>query len=171
MTRYLIKVVWGILLTLAGFAGAFASERFENAYIVFYLPDGWTCKQESTEFVCSPPGGNPKSAIIIMTAKFAGPDDSLSKYVEHLNSLAKRPNVAMTQAPRQRKIQDSVWVDATLLNPEVPNYYTRYMAAIKGGLAILYTFSVHRSKYEQLVGSSELAVNNLEVKGVQNPKK
>ncbi|WP_143080765.1 hypothetical protein [Variovorax sp. YR750] len=151
---------------------SYGSERFENSYIAFYLPDGWSCKQEGTEFVCSPPGGRRnRPAIIIMTAKFAGPDDSLSKYVEHLNAKTKTPGVSMTHAPRQRKIRDSVWVDATLFNSEISNYYTRYMATIKGGIAILYTFAVHKSKYDEFIGSSELAVDNLEVKNISGPKK
>ncbi|UVH55137.1 hypothetical protein NWF24_20115 [Variovorax paradoxus] len=171
MMRNCILYAMVLVANMMAAMAAHASERFENSYIAFYLADGWTCKREGTEFVCSPPGGGPKPAIIIMTAKFAGPDDSLSKYVGHINSMTKRPGVSITQAPKQRKIQNSVWVDATLLNSEIPNYYTRYMATIKGDIAILYTFAVHKSKYDQFIESSELAVNNLEVKNVSAPKK
>lgn len=142
------------------------ADKFENLYLSFNLPDGWTCQQEGTEFVCRAPNPSNKNhvAMMIMAAKEAGPDDTLAAYMEHLRKIAPANGATLVKGPVQVKLQGTVWIDATLLGSEVPNYYTRYMATVKDNIAILYTFSVHKSRYENFVGVSTLAVQTLQVK-------
>ena len=52
---------------------------------------------------------------------------------------------SIVKPPIQVNVQGTLWVDTTLLSSEVPDYYTRYMATVKDDVAVLYTFSVHKS--------------------------
>ena len=142
------------------------AEKFENIYLSFNLPDGWTCQQEGTEFVCRAPNPSNKNhvAMMIMTAKEPGPDDTLAAYVEHLGKIAPAKGASVVKPPVQTNLQGTLWIDATLLGSEVPNYYTRYMATVKDNIAVLYTFSVHKSRYQDFAGVSTLAVQTLQIK-------
>ena len=142
------------------------ADKFENIYLSFNLPDGWKCKQEGTEFVCkaSTPSNKNHVAVMIMTAKEPGPTDTLAAYTEHLRTLGPTTGATLIKGPVQVNLQGTIWIDATLLGSEIPNFYTRYMATVKGNLAVLYTFSVHKSRYEDFVGVSTLAVQTLQLK-------
>lgn len=158
-----LKLLMGYFIGLSNPAWA---EKFENAYLSFNLPDGWTCKREVTEFVCDAPNPSNKNrvAIMVMAAKEPGPDDNLAAYTQHLSKEAPAKGATIVKPPILLNLQGTLWVDATLLNSEVPNYYTRYMATVKDNVAVLYTFSVHKSRYEEFAGVSALAVQTLRVK-------
>jgi hypothetical protein len=161
--RILARAV--LFLVLGGSAHVEAAE-FRNSYLWFELPAGWTCEIQETEFVCDPPHvqGQPVSAIMILTAKIPGPDDGLVDYKRVLSDRAALLGQgALIKAPTNVKIGETIWVDATLRGSEIPNYQTRYLATVKSGIAILYTFSAHLSVYSDLEGSAVLAISTLEV--------
>ncbi|MDX8457274.1 hypothetical protein [Mesorhizobium humile] len=146
--------------------GAAFGEDFKNSYIRFSLPTGWSCETEGTAFVCNPPhlNGQPVSAIMIITAKIAGPDDNVTAYFKHLEATAAAigPN-AMKQAPTLTKINGMTWVDCTIEGSEIKNYETRYLAVSANGLAILYTLSAQKDYFGKIIGSAVLAVNTLQM--------
>ena len=155
-----------LLLACSGSAAVAQAAVFENVYLSFRLPDGWTCHMEGTEWVCSPATpGKKKPAVVIMTAKYQGPTDTLSAYVDHLNNLPKsNPNVQVVIPPRQRTVKGIVWIDGMFLNAEVENFYTRYMATVSSGIAVLYTFSFAKSQYSTYYSSSDFAIANITLK-------
>jgi len=56
-----------------------------------------------------------------------------------------------------------IWIDGTLKGSEIPSYRTRYLATVKSGIAILFTFSAHQSVYSDLDGTVVLAASTLKV--------
>jgi hypothetical protein len=127
---------------------------FRNAYISFELPDTWKCNLEQTEWVCrSEQNKESKEAIIILTAKEVGPTDSIPLYQAHLDApisvMSKSGPLTskVVYKSKQETINDQLWVDALHMNSEVPNYFTRYVAAIKKNIAVLVTFSAHKQYY------------------------
>lgn len=155
-----------LVCCLAGVSTLAWAEKFENLYVSFNLPDGWKCQREGTEFVCHAPNPSNRNhaAMMIMTAKVPGPDDTLAAYMEHLGKIAPAKGASVVKTPARVNLQGTLWVDATLLDSEVPNYYTRYMATVKDNIAVLYTFSVHKSRYQDFAGVSMLAAQTLQVK-------
>ncbi|WP_157267979.1 hypothetical protein [Azohydromonas aeria] len=161
------KAQWLAAVSSVLCATVTAAERFENIYLSFNLPDGWKCKQEETEFVCTPPSPTGKNypAMMIMAAKLAGPDDTLAAYKLHLGQIPPATGRGtIVKSPIQTDIQGVLWIDATLLGSEVENYYTRYMATVKGDVAVLFTFSVHKSRYEDFAGAYTLVTQTLKIK-------
>lgn len=128
---------------------------FRNAYVVFEMPETWKCTLEVTEWVCRAEQGNEaKEAIIILTAKEAGPTDAFPLYEQHLNTpialQARGGGGAESKVVYKAKnvtIADQLWMDGLHLGSEVPNYFTRYLATIKDHIAILVTLSAHKNYY------------------------
>lgn len=135
------------------------AKMFRNAYISFELPqENWDCQLDQTEWVCrSQKQPENREAIIILTAKEVGPMDTFEAYKQHLNTSQptayKVPggeNLSkVIYPPKEVKINDHLWVDGLHLNSEVPNYYTRYLATIKEGIAVLVTLSAHKDHYSR----------------------
>lgn len=142
---------------------------FRNAYIAFEMPDDWNCTLEQTEWVCRS-GKEPdiKEAIIILTAKEVGPTDSFPLYESHLNNPISAP--AANQATQSKliykakyvQVNNQKWLDGLHNSSEVPNYFTRYLATIKGRIAVLVTFSAHQrfySKYSTMFHNAIMSMN------------
>jgi len=155
-----------ILLTTAAHA-----KPFRNAYISFELPPSWNCNLEQTEWVCrSESSKESKEAIIILTAKEVGPTDSFQLYEGHLNSPItmnlKTGGTAESKIVYKAKtvqINDQPWIDGLHMGSEVPNYFTRYLATIKGKIAVLVTFSAHKQFYTKYSNDFFKAVMSLRV--------
>ena len=147
------------------------AKTFRNAYLSFELPNGWNCSLEQTEWVCrSESTKQSKEAIIILTAKEVGPTDSYPLYAAHLNSPItlnlKTGGTSQSKIVYKAKnvqINDQPWIDGLHLGSEVPNYFTRYLATIKGRIAVLVTFSAHKQFYTNYSQDFFKAVMSLRV--------
>lgn len=169
-----IKITFWILLVSLIQLHAQA-KTFRNSYVSFDLPDNWNCQIEGTEYVCRTlaPGNESKEAIIILTAKEAGPLDTLQQYEMYLKAPKSIPS--RTGVPTQsqvlkveiRQINNHPWVDGMHLGSEIPNYYTRYMATIKDQLGIVVTFSAHKLYYPKYANDFLKAITSLRVLSIQ----
>lgn len=142
-----------------------SAKQFENSYIAFDMPDDWTCALEDTEWVCNPPADpNGKfPMMVILTAKFVGPDDSPQTYLHHIEELGERPGVVVNEPGRERLIGQVIWLDATLSNTEVEGYRTRYLARTEGRIGVLFTFSAHTSVTDTAKEISDRIARSVEV--------
>jgi hypothetical protein len=171
---YPLVAVFSILLTSAAHA-----KVFRNAYISFELPPSWNCSLEQTEWVCrSESSKESKEAIIILTAKEVGPTDSLQLYESHLNSpIALNLKTGGTSESKivykakTVQINDQTWIDGLHMSSEVSNYFTRYLATLKGRIAVLVTFSAHKqfyTKYSQDFFKAVMSLRVIETKNLAN---
>jgi hypothetical protein len=143
---------------------------FSNQYVSFELPSNWSCKLEGTEWLCvSQLEKQSKEAIIILTAKEAGPNDNLDAYVNHvktervLQDVSGKPVSSKVLNVKQRTINNHPWVDGMQLGSEIASYYTRYLGTVKDRLAILVSFSAHKSHYTKYSQDFLKAVDSLRV--------
>ncbi|HMN68869.1 MAG TPA: hypothetical protein PKC28_10060, partial [Bdellovibrionales bacterium] len=108
-------------------------------------------------------------AIIILTAKEAGPTDTLPAYMAHLQSprtLSGRGGAPLKSQiihVKERMIANQLWVDGMHRGSEVGPYFTRYLATIKDRIAILVTFSAHNQHYTKYSADFIRAVDSLRV--------
>lgn len=151
------------------------AKLFSNSYVSFELPPNWTCKQEGYEHVCvSSFSKKTKEAIIILTAKKRGPQDTLVNYESHLKTprplknYKGQPYNSKVKAVRKRKISGVDWVDATQLGSEVQTYYTRYAATAKDSLGIVVSFSAHKDHYSKYSSDFIRAIQSLKVIAPKN---
>ncbi len=168
MKRPLLSLSLLIFLT----AGTARATTFRNSYVSFDLPERWSCILEQTEYVCraQTSGQESKEAVIILTAKEAGPADNLQAYEAHLKSPKSIPSITgvptlsqVVKPPVVRNIAMHPWVDGFQLGSEIPNYYTRYMATIKDRIGILVTFSAHKKYYSKYANDFFKAIESLRV--------
>ena len=147
------------------------AKTFRNAYVSFDLTERWDCTLEQTEWVCRTGGGagDNREAIIILTAKEVGPSDSMTAYEAHLKtprSIFSRTGTAIQSQilkVEQRNINQHPWVDGMHLASEIPNYYTRYLATTKDKIAVLVTFSAHKTHYSKYSTDFYKAIESLRV--------
>ncbi len=172
----------GLFAVLAtGFALAAVPEQalaktFRNAYVSFELADRWDCTLEQTEWVCRTAAGptDNREAIIILTAKEVGPSDSLTAYQQHLKTARSifarngQPVQSRVLKVEQRTINQHPWIDGMHEASEVPNYFTRYLATTKDKIAILVTFSAHKTHYSKYSQDFFRAIESLRVIATKN---
>ena len=147
------------------------AKTFRNAYVSFDLTERWDCTLEQTEWVCRTGGGagDNREAIIILTAKEVGPSDSLTAYEAHLKtarsifSRTGQPVQSQILKVEQRNINQHPWVDGMHLASEIPNYFTRYLATTKDKIAVLVTFSAHKTHYSKYSTDFYRAIESLRV--------
>ncbi len=175
------------LFVSLGFQSETQAKVFRNSYVSFKLPDKWDCYLENTAWICRyaiskkclGKGSNSQScqdqrkktreAIIILAAKEKGPKDSFKEYYNHL----KTPRPIVTKEGKRSKskiihakainIEKQRWVDGMHLGSEIPHYYTRYVATLKGNIAVLVTFSAHKLYYTKYSAEFFNAIKSLRV--------
>lgn len=160
------------ILILASLALSITAQAklFTNSYVSFELPPNWNCKQEGYEHVCiNNFSKKQKEAIIILTAKKRGPQDTLKNYADHLKQPRAMKNhkgipyTSKVKAVRPRKINGVNWVDGLQLGSEVETYYTRYAATAKDSLGIVVSFSAHKDHYPKYSSDFIRAIQSLKV--------
>jgi hypothetical protein len=146
------------------------AKRFSNAYVSFDLPEKWDCTLEQTEWVCRPSSPDlAQQAIILLTAKETGPQDSLGAYQSYLQlprmivSRSGQPIQSEVKKVEVRNIANHPWVDGMHLASEVPHYFTRYLATTKDKIAIVVTFSAHKLHYSKFSTDFFRAAESLRV--------
>ena len=169
-----------IVAAFAGVIGYFGSTYlagpppnvFRGRFLKFELPPKWKCELEETTWVCQLTVDNKmrKAAIIIMTAKERGPQDSFEAYEKHLaqpRDIVTRDGKNKMKSKilhlRRTNIGGRTWVDSQHLSSEIPHYYTRYLAALMANHAILVTFSVHKSYGDRFNAVLQKAVESLQI--------
>jgi len=159
-----------IFVTILGLSLSAQAKLFSNSYVSFELPTNWKCKQEGYEHVCiNKFSKKEKEAIIILTAKKRGPQDSLANYEGHLKTPRNMKNYknipysSKVKVVKKRKINGVDWVDGIHLGSEVETYYTRYAATVKDSLGILVTFSAHKDHYAKYSNDFMKAIQTLKV--------
>lgn len=161
----------GLLAVGAVFAWAACAQArtFANSYISFDLPNDWDCKMEGTEWVCEEEDSERHIAIIIMTAKEAGPGDTLDEYYDHLAQTktltdGDRPlRRSRIRSLQRNRIDGQEWIDCEQFESELPNYVTRYLATVKGDVAVLITLSAHRTTYSSMGSTFDAVIGSLQV--------
>jgi hypothetical protein len=143
-----------IAMTLFLFSFGVQAKTFSNQYCQFELPAGWQCGIEGSEWVCqSENKDRKKEAIIILAAKYRGPQDTLAEYQKYLKDTKTYTlpgGKVQRSEPKYaslKKINAHQWVDALHLASEVPGFYTRYLATVKEDLGVAVTFSVTKDLY------------------------
>lgn len=145
------------------------AKTWNNAYVSFELPDKWNCSLEQTEWVCRSADPGLAEAIIILTAKEVGPQDSLANYEVHLKQqrmIMTRTGTAVQSTVYQterRTIGNFPWINSLHFSSEIYNYYTRYLATTKDKIAILVTFSAHKLHYTKYSADFFRAIDSLRV--------
>lgn len=144
--------------------------RFANQFVEFELPPKWQCGLEGAEWVCqSTEADKKRDAIIILAAKLKGDQDSLDQYMAYLKEAKSYTSVkgkAVKSEPKYAKsvkVNDHPWVDSLHLESELPGFYTRYLATVKNDIAVLVTYSINKSKYQQYLNDFDNLVKTLKV--------
>lgn len=150
-----VAMVFGLLLPLN-----IGAKTFRNTYLTFEIPENWSCQLEGIAWVCSPKSViENKEALLVVTAKMAGPDDTLlgfEKYLRKPKALSTKTHAGAFSkfvSLEHKKMTGLEWIQSIHIGSEIPEFQTTYAATVKEGLAILVSFSFdtdYRGKYEKI---------------------
>ena len=133
-----------------------AAKVFKNNYITFELPETWACEQAGNEWICTPLDGvKARDAMIVLSAKEAGPEDSFEAYQSYLSKpriLQNNKNIPQPSkiiSVQARDINSQRWIQGLHLSSEIPDFYSLYLATVKQGLAVLVSISAEKGKQAQ----------------------
>lgn len=165
-----MRFPWASTLVLL-FSFSANAKLFSNSYVSFELPPSWDCTREGTEWLCVSQfeRSTQKEAIIVLTAKEVGPADTLAQYLAHLQGPRLLPVKGGSPVPskvytvQNRMINNHPWVDGLHFGSEISTYYTRYLATVKDRIAILVTFSAHRTNFTKYSSDFIRAIDSLRV--------
>jgi hypothetical protein len=162
-----------LILTLFGTAIAPVAQakKFRTDFISLELPPGWDCVKEEIDWICQPENLSQRSeALVAVVAKSANPtDDTFEKYQAVLNEPREMRdllgNVYKSQVKfvRFRDIKEQKWIDSLTFGSEIPGFYTRYLASIKGKVAGLVTYSIAESVYAKWAPILDKMLDSLEI--------
>ncbi len=147
-----------------------AAVKFSNQFTEFELPPRWQCHLEGAEWVCqSEDETKMRDAIVVLAAKLKGDKDSLDQYQAYLDKEKEftAPNgKKVKSSPRYTKsiqINQHPWMDSLHLESEVPGFYTRYLATAKQDIAVLITYSINKTKYQDYLPQFDEMVKSIKV--------
>lgn len=147
-----------ILVVAALLFGDHAGAKvFATSYLQVEIPDAWDCSNIDRVWACQEK--NPthqRSAVLVITAKQAGPQD----YLESLRAQLKSPqSITGTQRTavtsklewtKDLRIGEEPWVEFLHLNREIEGFYTYYLATVARGLTVIVSFSFEKSKTKEM---------------------
>ncbi len=172
------------ILTLSALSGlAYAAsiwlvaapkDRFLTPFMELTMADGWRCSWEGSEGVCQKrnagDGSKDRSSIAIFAAKYRKPGmDSFPCYEQHLRTPIRNSGPDGTafassfQHLQMRTIGEYLWMDTLLLDSELKNYYTQYLATLTSRIGILVTFSVRKEHYKDRLAEIESMIQRLRI--------
>lgn len=166
--RSLVLVITFFTAALAPSAHA---KKFRTDFISLELPPGWDCVKEEIDWICQPENLAQRSeALVAVVAKSANAtDDTFEKYQAVLNEPREMRdllgNVYKSQVKfvRFRDIKEQKWIDSLTFGSEIPGFYTRYVASIKGKVAGLVTYSIAESVYAKWAPILDKMLESLEI--------
>ena len=166
-----------IRLALLSLVVAFdaSAKSFQNSYVSFDVPDDWNCAQEGVAWTCTPvKQPESKQAVIVVAAKVAGPEDTVSNFVNYLRQPRRittkvgTPMPSMVMYSQQRTLAGTAWVQAQHVSSEIQDYYTLYLATVKEQLAILVSFSAEKNNYAKFNPVFDKALKTLKITADQH---
>lgn len=167
------NIIFKILpvLVAASFTSTAQAKLFKNAYISFEIADNWDCKAQTPQWTCrSTDPVESREAAIILVAKEVGPTDTFPLYEAHMNTPqtvsfknGTTLNSRVIYKAQMNRYNNQVWLDGLHQDGEVKHYFTRYLATIKGPIAVLVTFSAHNKIYSKYSSSFIKTINSLQI--------
>ncbi len=159
-------------IVLALNLGQLNAKPFANNFIEFNVPDSWGCSDSGQNWACQPlDPKKTKDAVIVMASGPQGPGDSMQEYYTYLNAslfVYNPSNGAKAKStPTYTQYKDifgQKWVDSQHLSTAVPGYYTRYLATVKDGRAVLFTVTVEKNKYNVYMSELYKLIESMKIR-------
>jgi len=147
------------------------AKKFRTDFISLELPPAWDCVKEEIDWVCQPDSLAQRSeAIVVIVAKNANAvDDNFETYENVLKEprdmrdLLGNTYKSEVKYVRFKTIKDQKWIDALTFGSEIPGFFSRYVASIKGKVAGLVTYSIAESVYAKWAPILDKMLDSLEL--------
>lgn len=169
-----LRAILTLLLMMASpFASAFT---FSNDYLSFQISDDWSCAQNGINYVCEPKDQTRKRySIITVTAKHAGPMDTIESFESYLKKPrshqmgSNTPVMSQVMDVSKKEVQKWPWIYGLHMSSEIKDFYTIYLATIKNNVAIMVTLSSEKTQWESIKPSYDTLIGTIQLKNFSLP--
>lgn len=158
---------------------ALAEQEYKTSYLKFSSDILLNCvptKLGTTICVATTPE-HKENILVTFGSKLPGAKDNMKDYKTHL----KRAQTNRTPAGKEfkskisflkeTKIEDTNWIDALHKGGELENYFTRYLATVHNGVAVVFAVTIVEEKYKNYSLWLKKLVNSLRVLAVATKDK
>jgi hypothetical protein len=160
-----------ILLLPCSLSFAIQAKQISTPFLNFQISNRWDCEfQDPLAYVCRLQQNQPaQDALIIVSAKEAGPEDNFSSFQKYLGmpkplqAKGATPSISKVQYVRILDIHKQKWTEGLHLNSEIEGYSTRYLATVKGKLSVLVTLSAAQNHWKFFEQDFKMAVQTLQL--------
>lgn len=145
----------GLLLIAPNFV--FAEQEYKTSYLKFNSDILLNCvptKLGTTICVANTPE-HKENILITFGSKIPGPKDNLKDYKTHLKKAQTNRTPAGKEFKshisflKESKIDNTNWVDALHKSGELEQYFTRYLATVHNGVAVVFAVTIVEDKYKK----------------------
>ena len=165
----LLKKPFLLLPAVIFLHSAVNAKKYTTSYISLEIPESWTCITEGANHLCFNKISRKlaREAVIILTAKEKGPQDSVMSYINYLKdkrvytSKKKKSITSKVFHSKQRSIRGHPFADGFHLESEIPLYYTRYIGTTKKSLAVLVTYTAHKTLWKKYTADFNKSINSI----------
>jgi hypothetical protein len=137
-----------------GFGSAAHAKPFATSYLSVDVPDQWSCQSVKADWACRPQDKTLKrAAALIISAKEAGPETTLSSLEQQLRqpkSRVGKKGLAKTSRLlfiKQTVFNGQTWIEANHSDSEIDGFVTEYLATINQGLVVLVTLNYEATRH------------------------
>lgn len=160
-----------MLLLPCSLSFATQAKQITTPFLNFQISNRWDCQfQDPLAYVCRLQLNQPvQDAIIIVSAKEAGPEDTFNSFQKYLGmpkplqAKGATPSISKVQYVKILDIHKQKWTEGLHLNSEIEGYSTRYLATVKGKLSVLVTLSAAQNHWKFFEQDFKMAVQTLQL--------
>lgn len=149
-------------------------QEYKTSYLKFSSDILLNCvptKLGTTICVANTPD-HKENVLITFASKIPGPKDNFKDYKTHLKkeqtnrSPAGKDFKSKISFLKESRIENVNWVDALHKGGEIENYFTRYLATVHNGVAVVFAVTIVEEKYKKYSLWLKKLVNSLRVLAV-----
>lgn len=146
------------------------AKSFETSYLKLSIPNNWKCQKIETIWSCVDPKQQVKEAFLVLTAKNAGPEDTLPNFQKSLSETrviqASNGKTVQSKVNFIKKVnyRNHAWIQSLHLNSEILNYNTYYMSTVYDSLAITISLSLYNQTQGKYADTVKKVFNSIKLK-------
>ena len=167
-------LLFAVLTLLVAPSIVLAEQEYKTSYLKFSSDILLNCvptKLGTTICVATTPE-HKENILVTFGSKLPGAKDNIKDYKTHLKKEQTNRTPAGKEFKskisflKETKIEDTNWIDALHKGGELENYYTRYLATVHSGVAVVFAVTIVEEKYKNYSLWLKKLVNSLRVLAV-----
>ncbi|MBX7230857.1 MAG: hypothetical protein K1X29_02100 [Bdellovibrionales bacterium] len=156
------------------FPTASRANKLNTSYLSVEIPPHWSCKQIQSNWFCKPnQGPEEKSIHLIVSAKEASPEDTLSSMKRQLEepktlNIEKHTISSTFHWLKEISLSQHLWIQSLQFNREIENFFSYYLITIIDQMNMLLLLNVEKNKVQLLQPTIEMITQSIHLNNLSS---